>query len=256
MTATADQTAPPALLVLLLAVFLCFMPLKGAAADAVDHALFAELLAEYVRGGEVDYAGFKSEEKTLDRYLFLLEQTDPGSLGRDDQFAFYINTYNAWTIKLILTGYPGLKSIKDLGTLFQSPWKKKIVRIHGETLSLDDVEHKILRPRFKDPRVHFAINCASRGCPPLISEPYRGAALSEQLEKVTREFLNTPQNYRLEGDTFWVSALFKWFPEDFDNDPAGFYRGYAEGDLKRLLEEKRDRLRLRYLDYDWSLNGA
>ncbi|MCK7483684.1 MAG: DUF547 domain-containing protein, partial [Candidatus Moduliflexus flocculans] len=86
---------------------------------------------------------------------------------REEQFAFYINAYNAWTIKLILTGYPGVKSIKDLGSLLQSPWKKEFVRIHGKTLSLDDIEHSILRPRFKDPRVHFAIVCASKGCPPL-----------------------------------------------------------------------------------------
>jgi hypothetical protein len=235
---------------------LSLVPLSGAAADAVDNSLFGELLATHLRAGGVDYSGFKAEEQKLDFYLSILEKTDPESLDRNEQFAFYINAYNAWTIKLVLTRYPGVKSIKDIGSLFQSPWKKKIVRLNGKTFSLDEIEHQILRPRFKDPRVHFAINCASKGCPPLLSEPYRGATLDAQLHKVTHDFLNAPENYRLEGDTFWVSSLFKWFSEDFGDDVVGFYRTYAEGTLKTLLEERHGRLKLKYLDYDWSLNGT
>ncbi len=234
-----------------------FSPLAAVSAtQTVDHALFDELLAKHVKEGRVDYAGFKAEERKLEQYLSVLEKTDPGTLGRAEQFAFYINAYNAWTIKLVLTGFPGLKSIKDLGSIFQSPWKKEIARINGKTLTLDDIEHKILRPAFKDPRVHFAINCAAKSCPPLVSEPFRGATLDSQLDKATRDFINASGSYRLDGDTLWVSSIFKWFSEDFNDDPAGFYRKYAEGDLKNSLERKRDRLKVKYLDYDWSLNGA
>jgi hypothetical protein len=130
------------------------------------------------------------------------------------------------------------------------------VRIDGKRLTLDDIEHGILRPRFKDPRVHFAINCASKSCPPLISEPYRGEVLNAQLDRVTREFLNMPGNYRLEGDTLWVSSIFKWFSGDFNDDPVGFYRTYAEGELKKQLDRRRERLKVKHLDYDWSLNGV
>ena len=230
--------------------------LPAAAGSVVDHGIYAELLAKYVRDGWVSYAGFKAEEARLDQYLKVLEQVDPEGLPRDEQFAFYINAYNAWTIKLILTGYPGVKSIKDLGSFLQSPWKKEFVRIHGKTLSLDDIEHSILRPRFKDPRVHFAIVCASKGCPPLISEPYRGAALDAQLTRVTSDFLNRPENSRLEGDTLRVSSIFKWFAEDFNKDVVGFYLRFAQGELKQKLEARRDRIDVKYLDYDWSLNGV
>jgi hypothetical protein len=226
------------------------------AAAPVDASLYAELLSQHLRNGAVSYAGLKADEARLDRYLKQLEQADPEAMGRDDQFAFYINAYNAWTIKLILTGYPGVKSIKDLGSLLQSPWKKQFVRIAGKTASLDDIEHGLLRPRFKDPRVHFAINCASKSCPPLLSEPYRGEILDAQLTRATRDFLNDPVNYRLEGNRFWVSSIFKWFAEDFKGDVIGFYRQQAQGALKARLEADRDRIELHYLDYDWSLNGS
>ena len=148
----------------------------------VDNSIFADLLKEYVKDGAVDYAGFKKDESRLDAYLKVLEGVNTGTLDRDAQFAFYVNAYNAWTIKLILSGYPGVESIKDLGSVFKSPWKKEIVRIDGDLVTLDHVEHEILRPRFKDARVHFAINCASKGCPPpvhrTLSRRYPGAAIA------------------------------------------------------------------------------
>jgi Protein of unknown function, DUF547 len=228
---------------------------SGARAEAVDYGTYAELLQAHVRDGVVDYAGFKADEARLDDYLARNGRVNPESLSREDRFAYYINAYNAWTIKLILTGYPGVKSIKDLGGLLQSPWKKPFVKIDGRTLTLDEIEHSILRPQFKDARVHFAIVCASKGCPPLIAQPYRGAVLDEQLNRVTTAFLNRPGNYRLEGDRFEVSSIFKWFGEDFGN-LFDFYIRYAQGDLKQALQSGRDRIRIGYLDYDWSLNGT
>lgn len=231
-------------------------PIEKTAAKAEDHAIWAELLDKYVKPGGVDYAGFKSEEDKLDQYLKLLEGTDTQTLSRNDQFAFYINAYNAWTIKLILSAYPGLKSIKDLGTFLKSPWEKKFVRMNGDVLTLDDIEHHILRPRFKDPRLHFAINCSAASCPPLKSEPYLGSQLDLQLDQATRSFINHPDNYRLEGDVLYVSRIFKWFSEDFKEGVVDFYLAHARGDLKNKLAQKKDALKLKYLPYDWSLNDV
>jgi len=228
--------------------------IEQAASATEDQAIWAELLNKYVKPDGVDYAGFKSEEEKLDQYLKVLELTDLKRLLREEQFAYYINAYNAWTIKLILSAYPGIKSIKDLGTFWKSPWKKKFVRMNGELLSLDDIEHHILRPRFKDPRVHFAINCSAVSCPPLRSEPYMGSSLDRQLDQATRSFINDPNSYRLEGDAFYVSRIFKWFAEDFNNDVLGFYLKYAREDLKKKLAEKKDVIQIKYLHYDWSLN--
>ena len=220
----------------------------------VDNGLYGELLKKHVRDGRVDYAGFKTEEVKLDRYLKILENVDPGILSRNEQFAFYINAYNAWTIKLILSGYPGVTSIKDLGSLLKSPWKKKIVRIDGKVITLDHVEHEILRPRYKDPRVHFAINCAAKSCPPLRPEPFNGNILERQLDDSTRSFINNPQSYRLDDSELYVSRIFKWFSEDFNEDIFGFFLKYATGNLKKELKSKSERSVVLYLEYDWSLN--
>lgn len=221
----------------------------------VDHGLFARLLKQYVVQGVVDYRGFKNEEAVLDQYLQILENTDPDNLSRNEQFAFYVNAYNAWTIKLILGAYPGLKSIKELGSFLSTPWKKKIARIGGEVLTLDAIEHDILRKQFKDPRVHFAVNCASKGCPPLRPEPYQGLILNRQLDEMAAAFINDPSFNTLQGNTLQVSSIFKWFGKDFNNDILGFFLNYAREELKKRLEANRDKILIRYLDYDWSLNG-
>jgi len=242
---------------LMLFYFICTFGLHSMswANPLVDHSIYAELLKKYVTNGKVDYAGFKSEEAKLGQYLKLLEAVDSKSLSQNEQFAFYANAYNAWTIELILSRYPGVKSIKDLGSLLESPWKKEIVRLDGQVMTLDNVEHDILRPRFKDPRVHFAINCAAISCPQLRNEPYRGDILNDQLNDSTRSFLNDPSNYRFDGDDFYVNRIFKWFAEDFDNDVLGFYLKYAEENLKQKLEANRNKIKIKYLDYDWGLNA-
>ncbi len=226
---------------------------SGFSSEAVDHSIYAELLRKYLRMGVVDYQGFKNDEAKLGRYLKVLEKVNTKNLSRNEQFAFYANAYNAWTIKLILSGYPGVKSIKDLGSIFKSPWEKKICRIDGGIITLDTIEHEILRPRFKDPRVHFAINCAARSCPPLRFEPYRGSILDKQLDEMARAFINNPARNRLEGSTLYASKIFDWFAEDFNNDIIGFFMKYAKGDLKKGLEANKGKIK--YLHYDWSLNG-
>jgi len=242
---------------LILMVFIATTGSHMAIADAgVDHVIFGNLLGKYAANGQVDYQGFKSEEKNLDAYLSQLEAVSVDSLGQKEKFAFYTNAYNAWTIKLILGGYPGIKSIKDLGSLFKSPWKKKFVKIHGETLTLDDIEHNILRPQFKDPRVHFAVNCASKGCPPLAASPYTGDKLDAQLDAATVAFINDPEKNRLEGNVLYVSRIFKWFSGDFNDDVLSFFLKYSNRTLKADLLRKGDDIKIQYLDYDWSLNGS
>ncbi len=231
---------------------------KDAAAENTqnpDHGIYAELLAMYVQNGVVNYAGFKKDEKKLDRYLEIFEFTDVHKLSRDEQMAFYINAYNAWTIKLILSGYPEVESIKDLGGFFSGPWKKKFVRLNGSIVTLDHVEHEILRPTYKDPRIHFAVNCASKGCPPLIAEPYDGIRLDEQLDRSTRAFINDPKKNYLAGDQLYVTSIFKWFSEDFNDDVIGFFIKYADEPLKKQIQARQDQIKVKYLDYDWSLNG-
>jgi hypothetical protein len=227
----------------------------GDGSGSVDNSLYADLLHKYVKDGVVDYQGFKKEQEQLERYLEVLENVDPKDLSHDERFAYYVNLYNAWTIQLILSGYPGVASIKDLGGFFSSPWKKEIVRIKGDVVTLDHIEHDILRPRFKDPRVHFAINCAARSCPPLQSEPFRGSTLDQQLDEATGSFINDSQSNYLEGNSLHVSRIFKWFGEDFNQDVVGFFLKYAEGDLKERLKKRKDDIDVECLDYDWSLNG-
>jgi len=228
-------------------------PLPAAAAP-VDHSIYGDLLENYVEDGVVDYAGFQRAEDRLDRYLEILENTDVKKLSRNERFAFYTNAYNAWTIKLILTEYPDIDSIKDLGGFFTSPWEKEFVRINNDVVTLDHIEHDILRPEFNDPRVHFAINCAAESCPPLRSEPYVGSRLDQQLDDATRSFINDPQENYLKGDKLYVSRIFKWFSEDFEDDIIGFFIEYAEGNFKKKLKARENDLDVKYLDYDWSLN--
>ncbi len=241
--------------ILAIAAAVSLLPFPAPAApDTVNDQIYADLLTKYVQNGVVDYSGFKRDEALLDQYLEQLSNIDPQKLDTNAAFAFYTNAYNAWTIKLILSGYPGLKSIKDLGSLFKSPWKKKFVRLNGDTITLDKIEHEILRPRFKDPRVHFAINCASKSCPPLISQPYRGATLDQQLDAATRAFINDGVNVYVKGDVLYVSKIFDWFEEDFDG-VVRFVERYAQGDLRAQLQRRKQNLKLKHLDYDWSLNG-
>jgi hypothetical protein len=240
---------------ILISCFLLFGLISpGLSAKTVDHSLYGELLGKYVKGGAVDYRGLKNEEGTLDRYLDILDQTNPDELPRNEQLALYINAYNAYTLKLVLKNYP-VDSIKDIGGWFKGPWKIRFCRIGGKAFTLDEIEHEIIRPRFKDPRVHFAVNCASKSCPPLISEPYQGSTLDQQLDANTRSFLNSPGKNRLEGNTLYVSKIFKWFGEDFGGDVVGFFLKYAEEDLKNRLLAKGDQIKVDYLNYDWGLNG-
>ena len=240
----------------------------------VSHQLWDDLLERHVRvhdGGRassVDYQGMASDRAQLRRYLDGLAAVSRGQFDawpQASQLAFLINAYNAWTVELILGSYPGLQSIKDLGSLFRSPWKKSFIPLFGGQLSLDDIEHGLIRgaKRYDDPRIHFAVNCASIGCPALANRAYQGESLHRQLEEATRLFLADRSRNRLEGSTLWVSAIFSWYREDFTHGWRGastlgqFLALY--GDSLALGDEEVARLRageipIDFLPYDWRLN--
>ena len=243
-------------LILLTLVISFPVTLPAASAIHVDNTIYASLLKKYVSDGRVDYDGFKTEENRLDQYLDILSRTDTESLPADERFAFYINAYNAFTIKLILTRYPEIDSIKDIGGLFSSPWSIRFIELDGQKISLDTIEHDILRPRFRDARIHFAVNCASKGCPPLRNEPYEGNRIDRQLDDQTRRFLNAPGNVVFENGTLYLSKLFKWFEEDFTPSPVAFVKSYAAGELEKKLDARSESARISYLNYDWSLNRS
>lgn len=239
-----------------------------------DHAAWNTLLKKHVvvvRGGQstqVDYVGMRVDRSILKTYLTSLSAVTPAEFNtwsRADRLAFLINAYNAWTVELILTGEPDLASIKDLGSFLQSPWKRVFIPLLGRTRSLDDIEHGMIRGTngFREPRIHFAVNCASIGCPALRAEAYRGDQLHFQLEDATRKFLADRQRNRLQGNELAISSIFKWYREDFEQGWDGVtsipqflarYRsslGLKDQQIAMLLHGK---VTLVFLDYDWRLN--
>lgn len=245
----------PRTLLTVLAIVFCWM--AGPAYGTGLHDPWDMLLTQHVQEGRVDYWGFKANEQQLDDYLEALNRTDPERLDRNAQLAFYINSYNAYTIKLILMhfkdGQP-VDSIKDIGSFFSTPWKIKFCRIGGKIYSLDNIEHDILRPHFREPRIHFALNCAARSCPPLISRAYRGETIEAQLEENTISFINDRQSTYIKSKRLYVSRIFKWFDEDFESGVKAFVLHYSRGELRQQIVAAGNTLALSYLEYDWSLN--
>lgn len=243
-------------------------------AELPDHQEWDNLLKKHVsllRGGqasEVDYAGMARDHEALQAYLerishVSLAQFDLSSTS--DQRAFLINAYNAGTVELVLTEYPNLKSIKELGSLFRSSWGKEFVVLLGKTRSLDDIEHNLIRgsKRYQDPRIHFAVNCASIGCPALRNEAYSGAKLDDQLQNQLQLFLSDRSRNRLLNGDLQVSPIFKWYRDDFEKGWMGFeslQQFFSQHSA--LLDLSQDEIRrlntgqieIEYLDYDWRLN--
>jgi hypothetical protein len=252
-------------------------PLAHAALDH-SHAGFDALLRRHVAwnaagtASGVSYAGFAADRAELRRVLEAYSAVDRAeyeAMTRDQRLAFLVNVYNAFTIELVLTRWPDLKSIRDLGSLLQSAWKRRFFRLLGEERHLDDVEHGMIRApgAFDEPRIHFVVNCASIGCPALRPEALVADRLEAQLEDSTRRFLRDasrnrydPRSRRLE-----VSKIFDWFRVDWERGgPRGyrsreqFFARYAD----LLADDPADRARIReqnvplgFLEYDWGLNG-
>lgn len=223
--------------------------------SATDNSIYAALLSKYVSGSFVDYAGLKAEEANLDAYCDILAGTDTEALPEKERLAYYINAYNAWTLKLVLDNWP-VDSIKDVGRFWSSPWKIEFARVGDKTVSLDYIENEVLRPQFKDPRIHFAINCASKSCPPLRGEPYEGGRIDSQLDDAAGRFINDGKSNYLRDKALHLSKIFDWFSEDFggENGVLAFIRKYAQGDLALELATS-EKPEIVFLEYDWSLNG-
>ncbi|MCF6248029.1 MAG: DUF547 domain-containing protein [Desulfobacula sp.] len=249
-----DRQTGYILMTIIIMVFIAFSTVNAHAEPSVDNTLYASLLKSHVIKNRVNYDGFKKDEQKLDTYLAILSSTDIDSLSKTEQFAFYINAYNAFTIKLILTRYPGINSIKEIGTFFTNPWQKKFIKLQKRSVTLDYIEHDILRPIFKDPRVHFAINCASKSCPPLRNEPYEPSTLEDQLDNQTKKFINDKKNNFLKNNILFLSKIFAWFDEDFSDKPVQFIQRFANDELKATIRSAGQDIKLKYLPYDWSLN--
>jgi hypothetical protein len=238
-----------------------------AQAKTFDHSALDALLKKHVKGDRVDYAALKAGRAPLDDYcerLAKLPKADLEAMARDEQFAFWIDAYNALTLRTIVASYPidaGLKlntfpknSIRQI----DGAWTRKHT-VASREVSLDEIENAILRPTFKDPRVHAAINCASIGCPPLRAEAFVGARLSEQLDDNFKRFLADPKRNTFDGakKAVRVSKIFDWFADDFGGKEGvlKFLRERAPEEAKKLLESIRAG-DVGSLDYDWTLNDV
>ncbi len=230
----------------------------GLTATGMDHAPLDALLSHYVEDGLVDYAALKKDRAGLDGYLEeggRISRSTFNAWSRNDQLAFLINVYNASTLQLIIDHFP-VATIKSIGSLFSGPWDKKSVRLFGKSISLNTLEHKIIRKDYKEPRIHFALVCAALGCPPLRGEAYQGDRLDAQLEEQTQRFLNSENKNYLDRDkkTLWLSPIFKWYREDFevaaDSLPA-FVAPYMLPTENAVNLKDFD---ISFTDYDWALN--
>lgn len=222
----------------------------------IDHSNFDHILKTYVDTlGNVDYQGLSAEREQLDQYLSLITNNPPNDehWSKNDQMAYWINAYNAFTLQLILDHYP-VKSIKDIGSKIQipfvnTPWDIKFIKIGEETYDLNNIEHNILRKNFNEPRIHFAIVCASYSCPKLRREAYTGAQLDDQLTEQARNFLSDPNKNSITQNELEISKIFSWFKGDFTKGQT----------LIEFLDQYVDiqidpKARIKHMDYIWTLN--
>ena len=226
----------------------------------VPHDAWSEFLARYLaeeNGVALLQYGETSDadKKSLNEYLAALSQTPVSSLNRAEQLAFWINLYNALTVKTVLDEYPvdSIKSISS-GFLPTGPWDDKLIKVAGESLSLNDIEHRILRPIWKDPRLHYAVNCASIGCPNLAPSAYTADNAEAFLESGAKAYINHPRGANVRNGKLIVSSIYEWFAEDFGGEDAAIIshlRQYAAPPLQSLLEGIGE---IADDDYDWSLN--
>lgn len=233
-------------------------------AKTIDHSEWDALLKAYVEPGQdglnrVNYPRFKAEGRAkLKAYLGKLQAADVAGLNRQEQFAFWVNLYNAKTIDVVLERYP-VKSIRDIdisGLFADGPWGAAVLKVQGYDLTLDNIEHGILRKVWSDPRVHYAVNCASVGCPNLAADAYTGATLEAMLDKAARSYVNSPRGVRFETDKLTLSSIYKWFAKDFGSDTKqvlAHLGRYAEPDLAKRLSQTD---KISGYGYDWSLNDA
>ncbi|HRE08647.1 MAG TPA: DUF547 domain-containing protein [Opitutaceae bacterium] len=253
---------------LLLAVVLSLpglgLPVQAA---APDHALFTQILTTHVQKGLVDYDALARDER-LTRYLAQIAATEPETLTSDNEkLAFWLNAYNAYTLKLILERRPN-RSIQEIGPKTTTPakddktsaWDIRFAQVGRRTYTLNEMEHEVIRRTFRDARVHFALNCASGSCPELRPEAYEAETLGKQLDDQGRQFLadNARNRFDLETKTAWLSSIFDWYRRDFGESERTVLRRaaqYAPEAVRTSIQSNPEAWTVKYLDYDWTLNA-
>lgn len=221
-----------------------------------SHQIWDQLLkANVSSSGIVNYKGFIKEKAKLEQYLKLISENAPDrkTWSKQEQLAYWINAYNAFTVKLIVDNYP-VNSIRDLGPALKIPlikdvWHYKFFKIGGVESSLDEIEHSILRKEFDEPRIHFAVNCASVSCPPLLNEAFMASKLEAQLDKVARGFINDSSRNKITAENAQISSIFSWFKGDFTKKGGliDFLNLYSKVKIKPSAK-------ISHLDYNWNLN--
>ena len=266
------------LLVNLGALTLAGLAVRPAAAQTFDHShqAWTALLKKHVvllgggKASQARYAGFATDSGALQAYTDTLSSISNAAFNafsKPQQMAFLINAYNAFTVALILTRYPKLASIRDLGTLLSNPWKPKFIKLLGTEMSLDNIEHDTLRAkgRYDDPRIHFAVNCASIGCPMLREEAFVAERLEAQLDEQGLRFMSDRSRNRFADGKLQLSKIFDWYGDDFKQGHKGITSlgAFAARYANQLADAPADRERIKaqgmeigFLDYDWKLNDA
>lgn len=229
------------------------VPVSSSATEFFDHSDFDRLLSIYVADERVNYRGWKASSAdlaALDSYLRHIGDADLSRLNREEKLAFFINAYNAITIRSILDAYP-VASIRDITGV----WLIRTWRVAGGEITLDQIEHKILRKEFQEPRIHFAIVCASKGCPPIQRHAFTGVEIDSQLEAVTRSFLNDPARTQLDAQKrrMVVTPILEWFSEDFVA-AAGSVPNFVLKYRPDVAGGTKQEWSVEYADYDWTLN--
>ncbi|MEM1385737.1 MAG: DUF547 domain-containing protein [Pseudomonadota bacterium] len=234
-------------------------------AVVVDHSSWDRLTRQHLsRGGNgvalLDYSGFDAaDRRSLADYIGALQATPVSQLNRSEQYAYWLNLYNAATVAIVLQHYP-VRSIRDIdispGLFANGPWGATLLSVEGEELSLDDIEHRILRPIWQDPRIHYGVNCASIGCPDLRAGAFTGENVDSALDEAARAYVNHPRGARVNRGRLVVSSIYNWFEEDFggnDSGVIGHLMRFAEPGLAAQLQGIS---RVSDDEYDWTLNDA
>ena len=230
-------------------------PKVSGTAQPIVHDIWDGLLSKNVgEDGWVDYRGFQEDSLTLKQYLALLSSAHPNTKNwnRNERLAYWINAYNAYTVKLIIDHYPvaSIKDIKNGIPFVNTVWDIKFIHIEDRVYDLNNIEHGIIRKQFEEPRIHFAVNCASVSCPKLLNQAFQAAQLDKQLTTVAQAFLNDPLRNQVEDNM--VSSIFSWFSGDFKGK-SGSVRAFINEYGPTQLDPD---VKIQYLDYNWSLNEA
>ncbi|TDB65058.1 DUF547 domain-containing protein [Arundinibacter roseus] len=220
----------------------------------VDHGIWDKLLKKHVNNqGMVDYKGFKQDRAELKKYLNLLSKSAPNNKwSKDEQLAYWINAYNAYTIELILEHYP-VKSIKDIGSSIKipfvnTPWDVKFIEIGGKKMDLNNIEHGIIRKQFNEPRIHFALVCAAKSCPPLRNEAFTADKLDKQLDDQGRDFLNDPTKNVVTKNSASITKIMDWYGGDFKKKMP------VKEWINKYAKTKLESDAISYMNYNWALN--